>query len=146
MAISFTSFLLILKTTSLCSMEVELYIWTIACFAPFKASKVFFIKCGLAWVSTCTSTSSGIISSSINLLKKSYSIFDAEGNPTSISLKPSFTNNLKNSTFSSTVIGFINAWFPSLKSTLHHIGALLMVLFGHFLSFNSIVSNLLYFL
>ena len=60
---------------------------------PFNDSNVLLIKCSLACVKTCTVTSSGIKFSSINNLKKSYSICDEDGKPTSISLNPKSTNN-----------------------------------------------------
>ena len=145
-AIFLISSLLILNTTSLWSIDVELYIWTIALFNPFNDSNVFFIKCGLACVKTCTVTSSGIKLLSTNVLKKSYSIWDADGKPISISLNPKSTSNLNISNFSSTVIGFTKAWLPSRKSTEHQIGAFVIILSGHVLSFSFMVSNLLYFL
>ena len=62
---------------------------------------------------------------------KSNSIWEAEGNPTSISLKPILTSISKNSIFSSTLIGCARAWFPSRRSTLHHMGARERVRSGH---------------
>ena len=123
-AIFFISSLLFLNTCSRCATDVELYKWITACFAPFTASKVLLIICSLACVKTWTVTSSGIMSRSIRALIKLYSVSDAAGKPTSISLKPILTNIWKNSNFSSKLIGSISAWFPSLKSTLHQIGAL----------------------
>ena len=104
---SFTPFL---KTCSLCATEVELYTWITACGAPCTASKVRLMMCSLACVSTWTVTSSG------SCLSRSgthdwYSVSDAAGNPTSISLNPTSTNNWKNSSFSSRLIGSISAWF-----------------------------------
>ena len=86
------------------------------------ASKVFLIICSLACVSTCTVTSSGIMFFSINVRINWYSVSDAAGNPTSISLNPISTSSWKNSSFSSRLIGSIKAWLPSRKSTLHQIG------------------------
>ena len=99
---SFTSFapsiasclissLLFLNTTSRCRVDVELYKCTIAFFAPSNASIVFSIICSRACVSTWIDTSSGILFSSIRRRTNSNSVPDAAGNPTSISLKPSFT-------------------------------------------------------
>ena len=81
------------------------------------------MRCSLAWVSTWTVTSSGIRACSIRALKNSYSVSEAAGNPTSISLKPIFTSSLKKSIFCSRDIGITRAWFPSRRSTLHHTGA-----------------------
>ena len=108
-AISRISSLDFLNTCSRCAREVELYKCTTAFLQPRTASKVFLMICSLDWVNTCTVTSSGIKSSSIKVLKKVYSVSEAAGNPTSISLKPIFTSILKNSTFSSKLIGTINA-------------------------------------
>jgi hypothetical protein len=54
-------------------------------------------------------TSSGIKSFSIKSLTKSKSVFEADGNPTSISLNPVYNNNLKNLCFFSEPIGSIKA-------------------------------------
>ena len=89
-------------------------------------------------------TSSGMSLRSTRVRKKSYSIWDAAGKPTSISLKPSFTRRLNISTFSSTTIGSTRAWLPSLRSTLHHIGAFIISLFGHVRSGKSTTGTLLY--
>ena len=124
MAICLTSSLDFPNTCSLCAKDVELYTCTIALGAPFTASNVFFIICGLACVSTWIVTSSGIIFFSMSVRQSSYSVSDAAGNPISISLKPTSISLLKNSSFSSRLIGSTKAWLPSLKSTEHHIGAL----------------------
>ena len=92
--------------------------------APLTASNVRLMMCSRAWVSTCTVTSSGIISCSINVRMKSNSVWEAAGKPTSISLKPTLTSSLKNSSFSSRLIGMMSDWLPSRRSTLHHTGAL----------------------
>ena len=126
MAICLTSSLDFLKTCSLCAKDVELYTCTIALGAPFTASNVFLIMCGLACVSTCIVTSSGIMFFSISVRQNSYSVSEAAGKPISISLNPTSTNILKNSSFSSRLIGSTRAWLPSLKSTEHQIGALSM--------------------
>ena len=54
---------------------------------------------------------------------KANSVFDADGKPTSISLKPIFTSVWNNSSFCETFIGTASAWLPSRKSTLHQRGA-----------------------
>src|SRR5438094_782026 len=59
------------------------------------------------------------------------SIWEALGNPTSISLKPILTSISKYSSFSSTLIGWARAWLPSRRSTLHQIGAWVSVRLGH---------------
>src|SRR5882672_2199955 len=59
------------------------------------------------------------------------SVFDAEGKPTSISLKPVFTSVWNNSSFCDTFIGTASAWLPSRKSTLHQRGAWVRTRLGH---------------
>ena len=112
-----------LKTCSLWLTDVELYTWMIARGAPFTASKVFLIMCSLAWVRTWMVTSSGIRFCSMRARRNSYSVSEAAGKPTSISLNPILTNNLKNAIFCSRLMGITNAWLPSRRSTLHQIGA-----------------------
>src|SRR5208282_5925082 len=59
------------------------------------------------------------------------SVFDAEGKPTSISLKPHFTRVWKSSSFWLTFMGTASAWLPSRKSTLHQRGARVRTRSGH---------------
>ena len=87
------------KTRSRCTVEVELYTWTMARLAPFRDSKVRAMSASRAWTSTCTVTSSGIRSSSINQRTKSWSGWLAEGKPTSISLTPIFTSRSQSRRF-----------------------------------------------
>ena len=114
------------KTCSRWATEVELYRWTMAFLHPFSASKVFLMMCSRDWVSTWTVTSSGIRSCSMRVRRKLYSVSDAAGKPTSISLNPILHRSLKNSSFSSRSMGIISDWFPSRRSTLHQMGALSM--------------------
>ena len=79
-------------------------------------------------------TSSGICFSSINLRTKSKSVCDAEGNATSISLKPAFTSVLNIRILRSPFIGSNKAWLPSRKSVLIQAGACVRILFGHWRS------------
>src|SRR5271170_4180313 len=65
---------------------------------------------------------------------KANSVFDADGNPTSISLKPVFTSVWNNSNFCDTFIGTASAWLPSRKSTLHQRGACVRTRLGHWRS------------
>ena len=124
------------NTCSLWLRDVELYTWMMALGAPFTASKVLRIICSLACVSTWIVTSSGIRFCSIKALKNSYSVSDAAGKPTSISLNPIFTKSLKNSIFCSRLIGITSAWLPSRRSTLHQIGAFSTYSFSaHFIHF-----------
>src|SRR5882672_5314273 len=74
------------------------------------------------------------------------SVLDAEGKPTSISLKPICTSVWNNSSFCETFIGTASAWLPSRKSTLHQRGACVRVSFGQRRSFNSTGGNGRYFL
>ena len=54
---------------------------------------------------------------------KSKSVWLAEGNPTSISLKPTSTSVWNSASLRSESIGSIRAWFPSRRSTLAQRGA-----------------------
>ena len=60
---------------------------------------------------------------SISRRTKSNSVCDAEGKPTSISLKPIFTSISNMRSLRSLSIGSISAWLPSRRSTLHQTGA-----------------------
>ena len=60
--------------------------------APFTASKVRRMMWSRHWVSTWMVTSWGMRSSSMSLRRNSYSVSDAAGKPTSISLKPIFSS------------------------------------------------------
>src|SRR4051812_49632140 len=75
-------------------------------------------------------TSSGIRPSSIRVRLNRNSVFDADGKPTSISLKPHFTKASKSSSFCATFIGTASAWLPSRRSTLHQMGAWVSVCAG----------------
>ena len=61
-------------------------------FAPASDSKVRSIKSSRACTSTWSQTSSGARCSSMSRRLKVNSVFEAEGKPTSISLKPHFTS------------------------------------------------------
>src|SRR6185295_4774325 len=76
-------------------------------------------------------TSLGIIFCSISWRTKSKSVSDAAGKPTSISLKPIWQSSLNIRVLRSESIGSTSAWLPSLRSTAHQIGALVMTLDGH---------------
>src|SRR5476649_1863332 len=76
---------------------------------------------------------------------KANSVFDADGKPTSISLKPISTSFLNNSNFCETFIGTASAWLPSRKSTLHQRGACVSVRDGHWRSGNATGGNGRYF-
>ncbi len=111
------------NTTSRCAGEVELYRWMMTFFAPRSDCTVRSIRSSRAWTRTWIATSSGMRPSSIRRRLKSNSVWEAEGKPTSISLKPTFTSVSKSSSFCSTFIGTASAWFPSRRSTLHQRGA-----------------------
>ena len=98
--------------------------------APTSASKVRWINGSRAWVSTWMVTSSGMRSSSMSLRTKSNSICDAEGKPTSISLKPIFTSCSNMRILRAMSMGSIRAWLPSRRSTLHQMGALVITASG----------------
>src|ERR1700733_5296777 len=76
---------------------------------------------------------------------KANSVFDADGKPTSISLKPLLTSLWNNSNFCETFIGTASAWLPSRKSTLHHRGACVRTRPGHWRSGNATGGNGRYF-
>ena len=59
----------------------------------------------------------------MSVRKNRYSVSDAAGKPTSISLNPARTSVSKYSIFSSRLMGTTSAWLPSRKSTEHHTGA-----------------------
>ncbi len=91
--------------------------------APSMASKVRSINSLRAWVSTWMVTSSGMWPPSISSRTKSKSVWEAAGNPTSISLKPIFTRRSHMRFLRVESIGSTRAWFPSRRSTEHHTGA-----------------------
>ena len=86
-------------------------------------SNVRSIRCLRHCTSTTIVTSSGIRSSSTSVRMKSKSAFDADGKPTSISLKPISTSSLNRRRLRSPSIGLISAWLPSRRSTDTHCGA-----------------------
>ena len=108
--------------------------WTMAWLQPSIDSNVLSICSSLHCDRTCTQTSSGISRRSTSWRRKSYSIWLAAGNPTSISLKPILVRSSNISIFSVTTIGSISAWLPSRRSTLHQTGAFSISRFGHSLS------------
>jgi len=75
-------------------------------------------------------TSSGMWPSSISMRTKSKSVCDAEGKPTSISLKPIFTSIWNMRSLRSGSIGSISAWLPSRRSVLSHSGAFVICASG----------------
>ena len=60
----------------------------------------------------------------------SYSVSEAEGNPTSISLTPMSTRVWNSSSFSRTFMGSMRAWLPSRRSTEHQTGGAFSSLSG----------------
>src|SRR4051812_23514135 len=84
-------------------------------------------------------------SSSMSLRTKSKSVFEADGNPTSISLIPSATSRSNIRCFRSESIGFTSAWLPSRRSVEHQIGARSTTRFGHVRSGRSTVGYGRYF-
>ena len=81
---------------------------------------------------------------SIRRRTKSNSVCEAEGKPTSISLKPMPTSVSNMRSLRSWPIGSIRAWLPSRRSTAHQIGAWVMVRDGHWRSGKSIGGQGLY--
>ena len=58
----------------------------------------------------------------MSLRTKSNSVCEADGKPTSISLKPMATSISNMRSLRATSIGSISAWLPSRRSTLHQTG------------------------
>ena len=133
------------NTTRRCAGEVELYMWMMTRFAPMSDSMVRSIKSSRACTSTCNHTSSGAWPFSMSKRLKANSVFDADGKPTSISLKPIFTSVWNNSSFCEIFIGTASAWLPSRKSTLAQRGAVVSTRFGHWRSGKCIGRNARYF-
>src|ERR1039457_2414061 len=79
-------------------------------------------------------TSSGMSRSSMISRTKSKSVWEAAGNPTSISLKPILTSVSNMRRLRAASMGSINAWLPSRKSTLHQVGGAVMTVLGQVLS------------
>src|SRR5690242_11379090 len=115
-------------------------------FAPMSDSTVRSIKSSRACTSTWSHTSSGTRFSSMSRRLNVNSVLDADGKPTSISLKPIFTSVWNNSSFCDTFIGTASAWLPSRKSTLHQRGAAVSTRLGHWRSANATGGNGRYFL
>ncbi len=67
-------------------------------------------------------TSSGMWPSSMRLRTKPNSVSEADGKPTSISLKPMAQSILNICIFLSAFIGSNRAWLPSRRSVLIHTG------------------------
>jgi hypothetical protein len=72
---------------------------------------------------------------------KSKSGWEAEGKPTSISLKPIFTSVSNMRRLRSGSMGSMSAWLPSLRSTEHQRGALTSFLSGQVRSRSSSGTN-----
>src|SRR5690625_3640525 len=68
-------------------------------------------------------TSSGMRSSSMRARTKSWSVREAAGKPTSISLYPIATSISNIRSLRSEFMGSISAWLPSRRSTAHQRGA-----------------------
>ena len=76
-------------------------------------------------------TSSGMSSRSMSMRMKSKSVSDAEGKPTSISLKPMEMSRFQKRSLRSESMGLTSAWLPSRRSTEHQRGARVRRLPGH---------------
>ena len=112
---------------------------------PISDSYVRSISSSRHWVSTWMVTSSGIRSSSISWRTKSKSVWLADGNPTSISLKPIATRVWNMRRLRTGSIGSMSAWLPSRRSTAHHRGAFVSLRSGHVRSGSSSGTNAWYF-
>ena len=97
---------------------------------PSRLSNVRSIRWSRACVSTTIVTSSGIRPSSTSTRMKSKSAFEADGKPTSISLKPTAQSSLNMRRLRSTSMGLMSAWLPSRRSTETQRGALRDALVG----------------
>ena len=98
--------------------------------APCNASKVRVMRWSRACVNTWIVTSSGMRSSSMSLRTKSNSTCEADGKPTSISLKPIATSCSNMRILRSMSMGSTSAWLPSRRSVDSQIGALVSTASG----------------
>ena len=106
--------------------------------APRTDSMVRRMRSSRAWVSTWMVTSAGMWPPSMRVRTKSKSVCEADGKPTSISLKP-ISHTVRNMRIlRSTFIGSNSAWLPSRRSVLIQTGARSMTLFGHWRSASAI--------
>ena len=119
------------KTTRRNSSAVALYMWMVARCAPIRDSAVLAIRSSRAWVSTEMVTSSGTCPPVMSCRTKSKSVWEADGNPISISLYPRATSSSNIRILRFGVIGSIRAWLPSRRSVDSQRGALVMRLAGH---------------
>ena len=102
--------------------------------APRRDSIVRRMSGSRACVSTLMVTSAGMCPSSIRERTKSNSVWEAEGKPTSISLKPISQSMRNMRSLRSGPMGSKRAWLPSRRSVLSQAGARLMTLPGHWRS------------
>ncbi len=129
------------KTISRQTGAVALYRWTMARRAPATDRTVCSISSGRAWVITMGLTSSGTWPLSTRPRMKSKSVCEADGKPTSISLKPMRTSSSNRRCLRAEFIGSKSAWLPSRRSVDSQVGAAVMVRDGHWRSGRSIVGN-----
>ena len=90
-------------------------------------------------------TSSGMAPCSMISRTNRKSVSDADGKPTSISVKPISTSLVNIFHLRSGSIGSMSAWLPSRRSTEHHSGASVMTFDGHVRSGRSIGAKARYF-
>ena len=90
---------------------------------PSSDSYVRSISSGRAWVRTRSRRRPGRDPPRSARATNSKSVCDAEGNPTSISLKPSSTSSANRRRLRGVSIGLTSAWLPSRRSVEHQIGA-----------------------
>src|SRR5690606_33720362 len=131
----------ILKTTICKNGATVLLCCMIASGAPRRDSKVRSSSSWRDWLRTWIFTPSGMRSPSIRLRTKLNSVLEADGKPTSISLKPAFTSMSKKRCFFAPSIGSISAWFPSRRSVESQRGGLVILREGHCRSGRSMVGK-----
>lgn len=99
--------------------------------APRTLCTVRRIRSSRSWVMTMGVTSAGIRPSSISCRTMSKSVCEADGKPTSISLKPMRTSSSNRRSLRSRFMGSNKAWLPSRRSVDSHTGACASVRDGH---------------
>ena len=120
-----TSGTLMPNTTRRHTGAVALYTCTMARGAPRRDSMVRRISSSRACVITMMVTSSGISFCSMRSRTVWKSVSDADGKPTSISLRPTAHSVLNSRFLVSRLMGSNSAWLPSRRSVLHHTGTVL---------------------
>ena len=99
--------------------------------APRRDSMVRRMSSSRACVMTMSVTSSGTSFCSMRSRTVWKSVSEADGNPTSISLRPTAHRVLNSRFLVSRLMGSNSAWLPSRRSVLHHTGTCVSWRVGH---------------